>query len=363
VKRRWTGAVLIAAVTLSPGVALSHMADPEELPLGNLYLSDVPEVGHIWPCRIDPAAGGAMRTGAWVDETDGTFDVTAKPHVEGAVMWDSRFTITLRGEERIIATNDLPDHPTGVFPMQADDPAAFYDRNPNAIREQDMTLCLPADPVPAAEASCAPGAVGVLLSGSVLFNALDALGRDALAYEIQDRCDGHPQQAGVYHYHHASACVLDDHDGGNGHSALIGYAIDGFGLFGPRGEAGVTLSSGDLDACHGHVHEVDWDGRQADMYHYHATLDFPYTIGCLRGAYDRRAAMVLAGGAPGQADGQTGGQQPPGGPPDLAAAAAELGIGEHRLRQALGPPPPDLEAASHELGIPVEDLRRALGAP
>ena len=34
---------------------------------------------------------------------------------------------------------------------------------------------------------------------------------------------------------------------------------------------------------------IDWDGRKVKMYHYVATADFPYTVGCLRGDYDRAA--------------------------------------------------------------------------
>ena len=35
----------------------------------------------------------------------------------------------------------------------------------------------------------------------------------------------------------------------------------------------------DLDACHGHKHKVG--GRR--VYHYHATREFPYTLGCFSG--------------------------------------------------------------------------------
>lgn len=38
-----------------------------------------------------------------------------------------------------------------------------------------------------------------------------------------------------------------------------------------------------------------WDGKPAEMYHYHATLDFPYTIGCMRGTYDREHVRAVAG--------------------------------------------------------------------
>jgi hypothetical protein len=59
--------------------------------------------------------------------------------------------------------------------------------------------------------------------------------------------------------------------------------LDGFGIYGPRGEGGKRLSNADLDVCHGHSHTVLWDGQMVTMYHYHFTDEYPYTIGCFKG--------------------------------------------------------------------------------
>jgi hypothetical protein len=62
-------------------------------------------------------------------------------------------------------------------------------------------------------------------------------------------------------------------------------------------------------------------------------------------------------------------EQPAGEPgqrPDLAAAAAQLGVSEEALRVALGDPrqgPPDFAAAAQQLGITEEELIAALGMP
>ena len=121
----------------------------------------------------------------------------------------------------------------------------------------------------------------------------------------------------------------------------------------------------DLDECHGHTHEILWDGKRVVMYHYHATWDFPYTIGCLRGAYNMRNVMAISGPPPQRGRGPWGmsSERRPHGPPDLNAAAQRLGISVDTLRQALGPPPPDLAAAAKQLGITEQQLRDALGAP
>jgi YHYH protein len=289
---RLTAAVLTAVLTSS---AAAH--DLTRLPLGDGLISGTPRAGSIWPCRVDPHAGGAEVDGPWI-KNDGTFDKTAKPIVPGGVRWIRQMTVTLGNGERAFAFNALPDHGTGEFPISENTEAFQYDRNPNAILEQSMAVTLPARPEALPNARCAPGAVGILLSGAVLFNALDAPGRDAVAHEIQDKCDGHPQPTGIYHYHSLSACAEGPRITG-AHSALAGYAIDGFGIYGRYGEGGKALSNADLDACHGHAHEIMWDGTTVNMYHYHATDEFPYVVGCLRGKFNRRDVEILAGPPPG----------------------------------------------------------------
>ncbi|HEX4111108.1 MAG TPA: YHYH protein [Stellaceae bacterium] len=143
-----------------------------------------------------------------------------------------------------------------------------------------------------------PGAIGILVTGAVLFNALDAPGRDAVAHETQDKCQGHPQESGVYHYHWITTC-LDDKREADGASPVVGYALDGFGITGHYGPGGKTMADANLDECHGRVSEITWDGRRVRMYHYVATWEFPYTIGCMRGAYNREDVMKLAGPPPG----------------------------------------------------------------
>jgi hypothetical protein len=91
------------------------------------------------------------------------------------------------------------------------------------------------------------------------------------------------------------------------------------------------------------------------MYHYHASWDFPYTLGCMRGAW-RMADMMKISGPPPARNGRPGRR-------DFGAAAQKLGITEEALRGALGPPPPDLAAAAAKLAISEERLRAALGVP
>ncbi len=118
-----------------------------------------------------------------------------------------------------------------------------------------------------------------MLNGVALFNALDASGRDAVAHEIQDKCDGHPQGAGIYHYHSMSSCISNE----DANNTLVGYALDGFGIYSDRDAKGNLYTSANLDECHGITSEILWDGKMVNMYHYVLTHDYPYSIGCFRG--------------------------------------------------------------------------------
>jgi hypothetical protein len=124
------------------------------------------------------------------------------------------------------------------------------------------------------------GAIGVLTDGVALFNALDAQGRDAAAHEILDHCDGHPERTGQYHHHQIPSCLLAQARSG---STLVGYAFDGFGIFVERHADGSLLTDAELDACHGRTAPVSWDGATVELYHYVATAEYPYTVGCYRG--------------------------------------------------------------------------------
>jgi hypothetical protein len=254
------------------------------LPVGDNRYVQYPAVSYVYSCQATITGGGGSNVeGPWFNG-DGTFDFTAKVVVQGAVSWPAHaFAVNVSdgGAMRTVVGNDLPTHATGTFPIAASDPAHAYDGNPNSIAAQTVSWSLPQMPAVAATPTCLGGGpIGVMLTGAVLFDALDGEGRDAVAHEEQDACQAHPDISSEYHYHWATNCQPDT---GTGHSALVGYARDGFGIYGVRGENGEVLTDADLDECHGHTHAITWDGQTVTMYHYHATYEFPYTLGCFRG--------------------------------------------------------------------------------
>ena len=276
------GAALAAAVIgLSIGQGSSRAAE-EEVDLHNLSLGDGKvsttgaQRGWIYACQIMQGGGGAFRDGSWI-HSDGTFDITAKPAVDGSVAWPSarvRISRTRSGRVKITG-NGLPKNATtGVFPIAPSDDAYDYDRNPNSISAQTVSLALPKAKRASSPSCVNGGTVGYAANGVAIFNGLDAENRDAVAHEIQDDCGGHPERSGTYHYHSGSNCLT----GSGAKAKVIGWMLDGYPLV---YEPGVTNS--DLDACHGRTSTVKVLGKRTRTYHYNVTAEYPYTIGCFRG--------------------------------------------------------------------------------
>jgi hypothetical protein len=283
--------------------------DLRSLPLGDQQHAATPQKGKIDLCnagQLQPANDATVFP--WVHGT--TWDLTQKVFVSGAVSWPTAtFQNQVQGTTRVLSGNDLPvGQTTGTFPVKSTDPAAPYRPNPGSIAASSFTLRLPADPKVAAQPSCMGGDVGVTTDGVALLDGFDANGRDAAAQETQDACFGHPNNAG-YHRHALPLCLLND--SGTGHSPLLGYALDGFGIYGPRGDRGKVLTTDKLDACHGTTDTVTWNGKKVRMYHYVFTWQFPYTVGCFRGTPATRAIFGAGGAAAG---GQTPGSASPVGP-------------------------------------------------
>lgn len=99
-----------------------------------------------------------------------------------------------------------------------------------------------------------------------------------------DSCGGHPQPDGPYHYHLVPQVIDDlllDNDISKvaceyipqTDNTILGYARDGFPIYGTRETDGTTPT--DLDECHGHTELTD-DFSQA-VYHYHITNELEPT--------------------------------------------------------------------------------------
>lgn len=139
----------------------------------------------------------------------------------------------------------------------------------------NYTFKIPINPKEAATKSATPlGPMGVSLNGVPFFNQYAGNGQPLTNEVVSfDQWWGHPAPTGEYHYH-VEPLYLTTVKAGK--SALLGFLLDGFPVYGPQ-ENGATLSNNSLDAYHGHF------GVTADypngIYHYHITQDAPYING------------------------------------------------------------------------------------
>lgn len=250
---------------------------------GNLMLGDgkirtQPERGFIFSC--EGAQKGDTVTAPWIEEN--FWNPADKVSVGGSVFWENSFVSTLPEGARLITTNGLPAHSTGVFPIPPFSDAYLYRGEDASIVSQTHTYQFPKDPVALSAPQCVPqGKIGVAINGVPFYRGLNGTGNDSGAHEVLDRCGGRPSITGEYHYYGESECLFDAYYEG-APSTLLGYALDGFGIFANE-ENEKALTNANLDVCHGHTHEIPWDGHMVSMFHYHMTDEFPYTVGCFVG--------------------------------------------------------------------------------
>lgn len=189
-----------------------------------------------------------------------------------------------------IVSKNLPNHPTAKFP----DTYGTQGYNPNSIQEQAFTFWLPLEPKRREGAVHLPsdgqntgalpmGPIGIAVNGVIFFNPYDMGSVDASG--IMDRCCGHPAQDNAYHYHKYPICVNTPFvDKGEDHSPLIGFAFDGFPVYGPYESAGTLardVTQNRLDGFNAHFGE-------AHGWHYHVSPGkFPYIIGGYMGTATR----------------------------------------------------------------------------
>ena len=148
---------------------------------------------------------------------------------------ESQISATVQGNQRILKSNGIAPHNTGQFPN---------DNNPNPIREQDFSYHIPVEPQLAPEVTKEGFIFGIAVNG-VLFDPETAAyyqGDSSLGWRYNalsgaikfglDENYAHVQPRGIYHYHHLPTQLLDNlNQSPKKHSALIGWAADGFPIY------------------------------------------------------------------------------------------------------------------------------------
>ncbi len=160
---------------------------------------------------------------------------------------------------------------------------------PSYVEEITQTYLIPVTPVkldvaqsfgqagPPGVGGNGPSQRGIAFNG-IVFDAPAPTDAILGAYTLApfDDAGGHINLAAGYHYHSANG-ISTEIEQEDGHSAMIGYALDGHGIFKQLDEAGSEPD--DLDGCRGHTDEVRG-------YHYHVAAPGTNSfIDCLYGAY------------------------------------------------------------------------------
>jgi hypothetical protein len=215
---------------------------------------------------------------AWLRK--GWLDLDGKLAARDRLVKDN-VTLEFTKTDLIVRSHNLPNHPTAVFP----DRWRALDGNPNYIQEQQHVWRIPLEPrvnpnhvgVDAHNENGAlpMGPIGVATNGVIFFNPFDADSAEAI-WRL-DRCCGHPSPGFDYHYHKYPVCVKSPwSDDGTAHSPLIGFAFDGFPIYGPYEAPGELAKDSDKNP----INEFNVHYDEARGWHYHVTPGkFPHLIG------------------------------------------------------------------------------------
>lgn len=98
---------------------------------------------------------------------------------------------------------------------------------------------------------------------------------DTLQTQQLDVCGGHAGRGDDYHYHAKPTCMIDQMENA-GDDAIIGWAFDGFPIYGDNNPDGTEVAEGDLDICNGQSDDTFG-------YRYHTSAEAPYIVQCLMG--------------------------------------------------------------------------------
>jgi hypothetical protein len=285
--------------------------------------------------------------------------------------WNPTVQLSYSDGSVIMEPNGIPDHERDAYYAVPDPGVIVPDSSTASLvtdptKEQTYKFTIPTSPKYVSIVTSAPlGSIGVMISGSVLYNPFEGDGKTvAMASNFTitdasgntgsfiDSCTGHPTlQQGAYHYHGLSTCVTAKVDEVSKPSHIIGFALDGFPIYGDRDINGKQITASNLDECNGIVSATpEFPGG---IYHYVllGTADARSSIACFHGEVDESQIQPMPA--------MGGGQMPM---PDLAVAAKKLGVTEGDLIAALGRSiPPDTAAAAKKLGVTEKALIDALG--
>lgn len=191
--------------------------------------------------------------------------------------WGDNVSITLKDDRFIYSSNGYPNHALNAEYVMPDDgttcvphPTAectHIEPVETAVSYRTITVEIPTRPEKVEDTTSLPfGAMGVMISGVEVYNPYEGDGvtvamngnftltnQDGVEVPFMDACNGHPSPhpAEAYHYHGRPECVTSQVDEEGGPSHIIGFAFDGFPIYGDRDIDGALIDPTTLDECNG----------------------------------------------------------------------------------------------------------------
>lgn len=172
---------------------------------------------------------------AWLRNTDGTTGYAGiLADVEAVEYTDDYVWVSASG---------VPSYSIGPWPM-----------NPNVAMDQDYRFRVPRNPAEqTGTKTTAPlGMIGAFTNGVAIYNPLDAFSfqnrgvwnQNAVVVEAPsfDSCLGHAPETGQYHHHQNPVCLYTA--SAAEHSPIVGFAFDGYPIYGAYGYANTDGSGG-----------------------------------------------------------------------------------------------------------------------
>jgi hypothetical protein len=195
-----------------------------------------------------------------------------------AAGFDDSVTVTCTESHAIIQSDTYPDHEmmTGIVGTNEQVPVPAEYAAPILLSPALGTTPLTRD-----------AALGVAVNGVPIFDytaggemSLEDLAHhqahhDTLQTGQLDVCGGHAGRGDDYHYHAKPTCMIAQMATA-GDDAIVGWAFDGFPIYGDNNPDGTEISEGDLGVCNGQPDTVFG-------YRYHTSAVAPYIVQCLMG--------------------------------------------------------------------------------
>ena len=192
--------------------------------------------------------------------------------------FDDDVTVTCTDSHAILTSDTYPDHDlmTGIIGTNEQVPVPAEYAAPIILTPTLGTTPLTRD-----------AALGVAVNGVPIYDytgggemsqadlAHHQAHHDTLQTNQLDVCGGHAGRGDDYHYHAKPTCMIEQMENA-GDAAIIGWAFDGFPIYGDANPDGTAIAEGTLDVCNGQPDEEFG-------YRYHTSPDSPYIVQCLMG--------------------------------------------------------------------------------